>query len=156
MSARGSEEELEQMYGTEVFEKLAEQLELIRTRGTARDDYAGRYDPSTQTAHHLYAVKPDGELLWYRHRAISRKTGQSSAPEGSDRATESDGLSARRQPQATRPSVSGEVPGIRIPPRRIRLPNSKSRTNAKARRPSGPAGATTHRSSRAAAGSSTR
>ena len=82
LSARGSEDELEQLYGTEVLEELAEKLELIKSRGTAGDDYAGTFDPSTQTAHHFYAVKPDGELLWYRHREISRKTGPSSVGEG--------------------------------------------------------------------------
>jgi hypothetical protein len=120
MSARGSEDELEQLYGTEVFEKLAEKLELIRTRGTAREDTAGTFDPSTQTAQYLYAVKPDGGLLWYRHRTVSRKTGLSSAgsqvPEASDRTTESDGMSAQRQPTAAKSSVSGKLGRVRVPP----------------------------------------
>jgi outer membrane protein assembly factor BamB len=114
MSARGSEDELERLYGTEVLEKLAEKLELIKTRGTARDDNIGTFDPSTQTAHYLYAVKPDGELLWYRHREVSRKTG-AQASEGSDRAMESDGLRARRQPQTAKSSVSGKVRRVKIP-----------------------------------------
>lgn len=118
MSARGSEDELEQLYGTEVFEKLAEKLELIKTRGTAREDYAGTFDPSTQTAHFLYAMKPDGHLLWYRHRAISRKTGLPSpgtqGTDSTDRATESGGVMAT-QPQVAGSGAAGQDPRIRKP-----------------------------------------
>lgn len=74
-SARGSEDEMERMYGTEVMAKLAEKLVQLKNKGTVREQFIGRFDPSTQTAEYLYAVQPNGDLLWYMHRVVTRKTG---------------------------------------------------------------------------------
>ena len=73
-SARGSEDELERTYGTEVMAKLAEKLTQLKERGTVREGFVGKFDPSTQTAEFLYAVQPDGDLLWYMHRVVTKKT----------------------------------------------------------------------------------
>jgi hypothetical protein len=82
-----SEDELERSYGIEVMEKLATKLKLIQETGTARENYIGAFDPSTQTAEYLYGVKANGELLWYRHRIVTRKTGVVSAPRVPDSPT---------------------------------------------------------------------
>jgi hypothetical protein len=63
------------MYGTEVMQKLAEKLAQLKDSGTVREQFVGTFDPSTQTAQFLYAVKPDGDLLWYMHRVVTRKIG---------------------------------------------------------------------------------
>ncbi len=94
MSSWASENELEQMYGTEVMAKLAEKLDLLKTSGTARDAYPGKFDPSTQTAQFLYTVKPNGDLLWYMHRVISRKPGTGGLSPA-DRAKEYDKYSSQ-------------------------------------------------------------
>jgi hypothetical protein len=70
-----SEDELERMYGIDVMEKLAEKLTRLKDYGTVREQFVGTFDPSTQTAQFLYAVKPNGDLLWYMHRVVTRKTG---------------------------------------------------------------------------------
>jgi hypothetical protein len=82
-----SEEELERSYGIEVMEKLAQKLELILETGTAQETYIGAFDPSTQTADYLYGVKPNGELLWYRHRIVTQKLGGVSSPPAPDSPT---------------------------------------------------------------------
>ena len=106
-----SEDELERMYGTEVMEKLAEKLELLRTLGTARENYIGTFDPSTQTAQFLYAVKPNGDLLWYMHRVVTRKTGVLSPgtqpPSPTERAKRHDTRVGNLDPRIRLPAESG-------------------------------------------------
>lgn len=70
----GSEDELERMYGIEMMEKLAQKLTRLKDFGTVREQFVGTFDPSTQTAQYLYGVKPNGDLLWYMHRVVTRNT----------------------------------------------------------------------------------
>ena len=74
-TARGSEDEMERMYGTEVMEKLAKKLEQLKVTGSVREQFIGTFDPTKYTAQYLYGVKPNGELLWYQHRMATRKAG---------------------------------------------------------------------------------
>jgi len=59
--------------GTDVMAKLAEKLQQMKDRGTVREQFVGTFDSATQTAEFLYGIKPDGDLLWYMHRIITRK-----------------------------------------------------------------------------------
>jgi outer membrane protein assembly factor BamB len=105
-----SEQELEQKYGVELMARLAQKLELLRTTGTARESFIGTFDPSTQKAEYLYGVKPNGELLWYRHRIVTRKIGVVSPPRTGD--------------SPTAPAKKHNFPGGNNDPR-IKLPDER-------------------------------
>lgn len=104
-----SEQELERKYGVELMARLAEKLELLRTTGSARESFIGTFDASTQAAEYLYGVKPNGELLWYRHRIVTRKTGVPSSP---------------TQDSPTAPKKRHDFPGGNIDAR-IKLPDER-------------------------------
>ena len=105
------EEETERAYGTEVMDLLAAKLTRLKDYGTVREQLIGTFDPSTQTAQFLYAMKPNGELLWYRHRVVTRKTGVlSSGPQGpspTEPARRHDTRVGNLDPRITLPAESG-------------------------------------------------
>jgi hypothetical protein len=124
-SARGSEAEMERMYGTEVMAKLAEKLSLIKDRGTVREGFVGTFDPSTQTAEFLYAVQPNGDLLWYMHRVVTTKTGLPvSGAQPSDDSIRARDSSATRV-LGSQPAASGSAAASTSRVRPATLPKSK-------------------------------
>jgi hypothetical protein len=64
--AAAKEDELERSYGVEVMTLLADRLAHLAKFGTTRDQLIGTFDPATYSQQFIYAVKPNGELLWYR------------------------------------------------------------------------------------------
>ena len=124
-SALGSEAELERMYGTEVMEQLAKKLDLLKVRGSVRDQFIGTFDPTTYAAQYLYGVKPNGDLLWYMHRAATRKAGASS-PTGqvtdADRARKYDTRASEGQKTTSSGLSTAPAPPTVLALGRVKLP----------------------------------
>jgi hypothetical protein len=88
--------------------KLAEKLVQFKNKGTVREQLIGRFDPSTQTAEFLYAVQPNGDLLWYMHRVKTSKSGgPASGAQGPSDVDRARNLVARLSPEQT--ATSGGV-----------------------------------------------
>ncbi|MGH9930904.1 MAG: tachylectin-related carbohydrate-binding protein, partial [Pyrinomonadaceae bacterium] len=62
------EEELERIYGIEMMAKLADKLVELKDRGTLRQQFIGTFSktPVNYQPLWVYAVKNDGDILWYR------------------------------------------------------------------------------------------
>ena len=62
------EEKLEQSYGIDTMTVLADRLVRLAKSGTTREQFIGAFNPTSSSFNLLYAVKPNGDLLWYMHR----------------------------------------------------------------------------------------
>ncbi len=69
------EEKLEQSYGIDPMTILADRLVRLAKYGTTREQYIGTFNPTTSSYNLLYAVKPNGDLLWYMHRMGTKPKG---------------------------------------------------------------------------------
>lgn len=69
------EEKLELSYGIDAMTLLADRLVRLAKFGTTREQFTGIFDPATASFNLLYAVKPNGELLWYMHRMGTKPKG---------------------------------------------------------------------------------
>src|SRR6266516_3317548 len=76
------EGEMQRAYGIDVMEAVSAKLDRLRTQGTLGEAYIGTFDPTKyQSQGYLYAVKPNGELVWYWHVVVTKPK----APEGDPR-----------------------------------------------------------------------
>jgi Tachylectin len=66
-------EDLARNYGTELMALLAQKLTRLKDRGTVREQYTGVFDPTYMTPEFLYAIRPDGDLIWQRHSVVTRR-----------------------------------------------------------------------------------
>ncbi len=62
------EEQLESAWGVDAMTLFADQLVKLAKNGTVREQYVGRFDYTTWKKEFLYAVKPNGDLVWYAHQ----------------------------------------------------------------------------------------
>lgn len=69
------EEKMEQSYGIDTMTLLADRLVRLAKFGSSREQFIGAFDPTTSSYNLLYAVKPNGELLWYMHRMGAKPKG---------------------------------------------------------------------------------
>jgi uncharacterized small protein (DUF1192 family) len=61
------EDQMERAYGLEAMTIMADKLQRLAKVGTTREQYVGKFDQTTYTKEFLYAVKSNGELLWFGH-----------------------------------------------------------------------------------------
>jgi len=66
------EGQMQRDYGIDVMERLAAKLDRLRTRGTLGEQYIGEFDNTAYQQDFIYAINPNGELLWYRHLIATR------------------------------------------------------------------------------------
>ncbi len=65
--AIAQEELIESAWGVDAMTYLADQLTRLAKLGTVREQFIGSFDHTTWTKEFLYAVKPNGELVWFAH-----------------------------------------------------------------------------------------
>lgn len=65
----GQEDVTEDAYGVGAMTALADKLVRLVAFGTIKEPQVGQFDFTNSTKNHLYALKPNGELLWYSHLA---------------------------------------------------------------------------------------
>jgi hypothetical protein len=72
-----AEEEKEREYGTNLMWLLADKLTRLKDYGTAREQLIGTFAAPGRTAvpAFIYALRPDGRMLWYRHDGAPLGTG---------------------------------------------------------------------------------
>jgi|GEM_PF-3207498 len=76
------EGEMQRAYGIDVMEAVSAKLDRLRAQGTLAEQFTGTFDPQKyQSEGYLYAVKPNGELVWYWHVVVTKPK----APEGNPR-----------------------------------------------------------------------
>ncbi len=70
------EQDLEREYGTDLMWALADRLSRLRDYGTVREAFVGTFSAANRTIvpSFLYAVRPDGRMLWYRHDGAEQGT----------------------------------------------------------------------------------
>ncbi len=61
------EAELEGNWGVDAMTYLADELTRLAANGTLREQFIGRFDATTWKKEFLYAVEPNGDLVWYAH-----------------------------------------------------------------------------------------
>ncbi|MBM2802262.1 MAG: Tachylectin protein [Deltaproteobacteria bacterium] len=61
------EEEMERAYGVEGMANLANTLERFAKFGSTREQLIGKFDYTYYTKQFLYALKANGELVWFAH-----------------------------------------------------------------------------------------
>jgi hypothetical protein len=107
----GQEDVIEDAYGVEAMTALADKLVRLVALGTIKEPQVGQFDFTFYKKNHLYALKPNGELLWYSHLAgIDRNPPK--IPEGAKltgpapRGGEGPGGLTRQSQEAATPSIA--------------------------------------------------
>jgi hypothetical protein len=62
-----NESAMETEYGVEAMSQLADRIVRLAKYGTTREQYIGKFDMTFYTKQYLYAVKANGEMLWFDH-----------------------------------------------------------------------------------------